>query len=269
MDTAINWQSFFLNQFIWDALIACLLLSVLLGYFGIFIVKKRIIFIDLAIAQSIALGTVIASLWNNTSVIVSILAALVSINLLFLLSKIKSIPQEALTGLLYAGSAALALVLVAKMPRGDADIMNIFFGNILTINYNDLYILLALSVLIAVAHKLLWKQLMEILEGVASHKWANYIFYISLGLVIAFSIKIAGVLLIFNYLIASAVSSIQLFSKRLYMFGFSILFNILGSLLGIILSYFYDLPTGATIVCCLIGFVVTIILLKVAARQEV
>ncbi len=265
----LSWQSFFSNQFILDALMACLLLSVLLGYYGIYIVKKRIIFIDLAIAQSVALGTIIASLWDNTSILVSVIATLVSINLLFLLSRIKSIPQEALIGLLYAGSAALALVLVAKMPRGDADIMNIFFGNILTVNYNDIYLLLGLGILIAVIHKMLWKQLMEILENTASHKWVNYIFYISLGLVIAFSIKIAGVLLIFTYLIASAVSSILLFSKRAYLFGFSILFNLIGSVMGILLSYIFDLPTGATIVCSLIGFVIAIILLRVAARQEV
>lgn len=255
MDTIM---SLFSNQFVIDAVLACLLLSILLGYFGIHIVKRRIVFIDLAIAQCIALGTVIASLWDTQSFLITLLVAFVSINILFALSMIKRIPQEALIGLLYAGSSALALLIVAKSPHGETDIMRIFFGNILTINYTDLYILLAVGIIVAVVHKLLWQKLVAILENNADNKLANYIFYLTLGLVIAFSIKIAGVLLIFTYLIASAISGISWFQSRAKLIVFSILFNIIGSIAGIAISYLLDLPTGATIVCVLIALVMIV-----------
>lgn len=266
MDTI---TSLFSNQFVIDAVLACLLLSVLLGYFGIHIVKRRIVFIDLAIAQSIALGTVIASLWESQSFLVTLIVAFVSINVLFALSMIKKIPQEALIGLLYAGSSALALLIVAKSPHGETDIMRIFFGNILTINYTDLYILIAIGIIVAIVHRYMWVQFVEILETGADNKFANYIFYLTLGLVIAFSIKIAGVLLIFTYLIASAISGISWFRSRIKLIVFSVLFNVIGSITGIALSYILDLPTGATIVCVLIGMVVIISMIKVIKDNRI
>lgn len=244
------------NQFVVDAAIACILLSILLGYFGIHIVKRRIVFIDLAIAQCIALGTVIASLWDTQSFLITLLVAFISINVLFALSMIKKIPQEALIGLLYAGSSALALLIVAKSPHGETDIMRIFFGNILTINYTDLYILIGIGIVVAVVHKYMWVQFVEVMETGADNNLANYIFYLTLGLVIAFSIKIAGVLLIFTYLIASAISGISWFRSRVKLIIFSILFNVIGSIVGIVVSYLLDLPTGATIVCVLIALVI-------------
>jgi ABC-type Mn2+/Zn2+ transport system permease subunit len=104
-------------------------------------------------------------------------------------------------------------------------------------------------------HRLLWQKLVDILENQADNKLANYIFYMTLGLVIAFSIKIAGVLLIFTYLIASAISGISWFQSRAKLIIFSVLFNIIGSIAGIVISYLLDLPTGATIVCVLIALV--------------
>jgi ABC-type Mn2+/Zn2+ transport system permease subunit len=108
------------------ALLASLLMAVGLAYLGVHVVRRRIVFVDLAIAQLSAVGVALAMLLDHDPMIVSLAVTLVGAGLLSLPAQERRVPQEAIMGIVYAVASAVSVLIIAKMPHGDADLIHLY-----------------------------------------------------------------------------------------------------------------------------------------------
>ncbi len=246
----------------WKPFLACLILTGIHAYLGIHVIERKIIFVDLSLAQIAALGATVAILFgfdlHGIAVYGFSLAATFIGAIVFALTRTRKekIPQEAIIGIVYAVSAALAILILSHAPEGDEHIRHMLVGNILLVTSPEILKMLILYSAVGILH---WKFRERFLlistrpeeayrQKIPVKLW-DLLFYLSFGLVVTSSVQIAGVLLVFSFLIVPAVIA-MLFSdqvaKRLWIGWLAGAFT---SLAGIALSYFADLPTGATVVC--------------------
>ena len=261
----------------WDVMfwpiVACVLLPWLLVYLGLHVVQRGIIFIDIAMAQMASLGICVAVLLHLN--LEGWLAFWIALGFTLFGAAIFSvtgkrssqIPQEAIIGISYVVAAATAILLLSRAAEGDEEIKNMLVGNILLVTPYDVWKCLGLFLFVGSVHFFLRRSLLLVsfdrdaaYERGLSVRWWDFLFYALFGLVVTSFVRIAGVLLIFSYLIVPAVCGINLarsFSNRLII-GW--LISLLGGIAGLFLSFHWDLPSGAAIVCTfgvllsLIGF---------------
>ena len=245
----------------WKPLLACLVLTGIHGYLGVHVVERKVIFVDLALAQIAALGASAAFLFGHDlhgpltywfSLAATFLGAVI-----FALTRTRKekIPHEAIIGIVYAVSAALAILILSRAAEGDEHIRFMLVGNVLLVSVPEIIKMAVLYSVVGLFHWVFRKNFILIStqpeaayrKGLPVKLW-DLFFYLTFGLVVTSSVQIAGVLLVFTFLIIPAVGS-MLFCEK---FGSRLTLGwILGgisSFLGIFLSYFFDLPTGAATV---------------------
>lgn len=241
---------------------ACFLLTLVYTYFGCHVLKREIIFIDLSLAQLAALGTTVAFFMHLEPDSPGSLA----LSLLFIIAGAAffsstrnlnaNIPQEAVIGIVYVVGSSIALLLASQMPHGAEHLKTLLNGSILWINWAEVIQIFCVTLLVAMVH---WITKQSILEQSRTYKdpldanspsWtSDFLFYTTLGLVIVFSVRTAGVFLIFTFLIVPAVCG-ALFSKSMIkQFITGAILGVLASFAGLSLSFHLDQPTGATLVC--------------------
>ena len=232
--------------------VAALCLVGIHAYFGIQVLRRNVIFVDLALAQIAALGATVAFMQGHPaqgtatyaySLGFTLLAALL---LAFTRAWSGRIPQEALIGVIYVVAAAAALLLIDRAPQGAEHLKQILTGTILTVGWSDLALIAPLYLAVAFAHWLLRARLLA--TGGADWRW-EFVFYASVGLVVTSSVSLAGVLLVFSFLIIPAAIGV-LYAERLsrqLLIGWAA--GAAASAMGLAASYAWDLPTGAAMVC--------------------
>jgi zinc/manganese transport system permease protein len=253
----------------WKPLLACLILTGIHAYLGIHVIERKVIFVDLALAQVAALGATVAFLFgfdlHGPATYWFSLAATFLGAVIFSITRTRheKIPQEAIIGIVYAFCAAAAVLILSRSAEGDEHIRYILVGDILLVNLAQIIKMAFLYALIGVMH---WT-FRRIFIMISSHpaeafrkripvkKW-DLVFYLTFGLVVTSSVQIAGVLLVFCFLIVPAVGAILLSGKLSHRLMIGWVFGTVASILGIVLSYFLDLPTGATVVCIFGGLLV-------------
>jgi ABC-type Mn2+/Zn2+ transport system permease subunit len=244
--------------FMRQALLVSLVLGLVLAYLGIHVVRRRIVFVDLAIAQLSAVGVALAMLLDKDPVTFSLGFTLTAAALLSLPAYERRIPQEAIMGIVYAVASAVAILMIAKMPHGEADILNLFYGNILAVTPKQVNLLMLTFGLVATIHTVFHKQLIRTLLPNAENPeihWVgfswNLLFYLTLALMIAVAIRTAGVLLVFSNLVVPAVAAL-LFAERFWILSFlAVGIGLIANWTGLYASYRFDLPTGPSIVTSL------------------
>lgn len=256
--------------FMAPAIVMCIILAAICGYIGIHVVMREVIFVDIALAQIAALGTSFAFFWgfdpsDPLTLVVSIAFTLLSA---FLLSGVRHlnslVPQEAFIGILYATGSAAVLLTGDRLPHGTEYVHDLMCGHLLWVNWHEVGLYSIVFILLGVIYFFIHKNLLEVSlitkkngkNGNNGHKnrhlvfW-DFIFYSLLGILVAFAVKVAGVLLVFGFLIVPAVIGTLLgktFFNRLFIgWGFGVVISLLGSYL----SYLWDFPTGATVVVTL------------------
>jgi zinc/manganese transport system permease protein len=244
------------------AFVASLILTGIHAYLGVHVVERGVIFVDLSLAQIAALGTTVAYLAGYD--LHSGMAYFFSLGFTFLGAAIfavthvhqrTQIPQEAIIGIVYAVSAAVAILVMSKATQETEHLKHMLVGNILSVSWSELATTAALYALIGLFHYLFRKRFLLISmnareaerQGLNVRFW-DFLFYVSFGFVVTSSVAIAGVLLVFCFLIVPSVTA-MLFTERLgarlaigWAMGAAV------SAGGVALSYLLDLPTGATIV---------------------
>ncbi|MEP6993926.1 MAG: metal ABC transporter permease [Acidobacteriota bacterium] len=247
------------------AFVAGLILTGMLAYLGVHVVERGVIFVDLALAQIAALGTTIGILFgydmhSRMGYVFSLGSAFIGAAV-FAFSRVHRatrIPQEAIIGIAYAVAAATSILAMSKATGETEHLKEMLVGNILSVSWPELARTAGLFALVGVFHFLLRKRFLLISmneaeaqrHAVSIRLW-DFLFYASFGFIVTSSVAIAGVLLVFSYLIVPAVSA-MLFSQRLGVrlaIGWSM--GAVTSAIGVYLSYLWDLPTGATIVATL------------------
>lgn len=242
---------------LWPAAVMVLLLVGPHVYLGLHVLERGIIFVDLSMAQMAALGSVAALLagWEPGSLASSGLSHVFAVMAALGFAGLRRIPdktyREVLIGIVYVTAAALALVLLSRSPHGAEAIKSMLSGNILWTTPGQLVhvgILYAVVITgLAVFHRRWTALSMEKASGTAAFFWEAGFFGL-FALTITNAVEVAGVLMVFAYLIVPAFAASvwsRSFGRRL-VFGW--VFGAAVSLLGVSVSYGWDLPTGATIV---------------------
>jgi zinc/manganese transport system permease protein len=244
---------------------ASLILTGIHAYLGVHVVERGVIFVDLSLAQIAAFGATVAILMPITngdphapvvywiSLVFTFIGALI-----FSVFRMKDsrIPQEAIIGICYAVASAAAILAMSKATSESEHLKDMLVGNILAVSWPEVGKTAALYGVIGLFHYVFRKRFLAIsidpdkaeAEGLSIRFW-DFLFYASFGFVVTSSVAIAGVLLVFCYLIVPSVAA-MMFAERIgprLAIGWTM--GTVVSALGVWLSLVLDLPTGATIVC--------------------
>jgi zinc/manganese transport system permease protein len=251
--------------------LACFVLSVMHVYLGIHVIERKVIFVDLALAQIAALGATYAVVLGYDAATDSLAIALFSLAFTFLgagtfaIARMRRerVPQEAFIGIIYAAASAGAILILSKSATGGEELKHMLTGDLLLVSLKTVGQTAVLYAVLGVFHILFRKKFLSIsldpegarASGINIHLW-DLLFYMSFGMVITRSVSIVGVLLVFSYLIVPAVIA-QMWNNTLkgrLLIGW--LVAVVASTLGILWSFYSDYPTGPAIVVMLAVFLV-------------
>ena len=241
---------------------ACVLLAGILGYFGNHILSRGIIFIDIALAQIVALGTMIGLLFGFAEgsfavQIVTLIFTLIIV-IFFALTKFEKqlIPQEAIIGIIYGLGLGVATLFAEYIPRGSNYITKTITGNILWCTWDEIIYSSILFVAIGIVHIFLGKNFIKITDARDKFPFSpqkvrmmEVIFYITFGIVVVRAVPIAGIFLVFILLIAPTSIATIFTSQWKWRFIWSWIIGIILSVAGILISYQLDISNGPAIVC--------------------
>lgn len=239
----------------------CLILTGIHCYLGLHIVKRGVIFVDLSLAQVAAFGAAVALLLGHESCAVqsylmSYAFAFVGAAI-FALSRVreKDVPQEAIIGITYAVFSAASILVLDKAPHGHEAMKSMLVGSILYTTWPHVIHTFIIYAVIGTFHFIFRRHFLLISENVAAARDRGWIvpfwdllFYMTLGFVVTSSVKVAGVLLVFSYLVVPAVCAILLVEGIMRRLVLGWVIGFLVSVAGLWASAVCDLPTGASIV---------------------
>lgn len=252
-------------SFLAPAFAASLVIAGIHAYLGVHVVERGVIFVDLSLAQIAAFGATIALLmpWSGgdphgnaaywTSLAFTFIGAAIFATIR---SRRARIPQEAIIGISYAVASAATILALSKSTSEGEHLKDMLVGNILAVSWPEVWQTAALYAAIGAFHCVFRRRFLAIsldperaeADGISLRLW-DFLFYASFGFVVTRSVAIAGVLLVFCYLIVPSVAA-MLYSDRIgprLAIGWAM--GAVVSALGVYLSLRLDLPTGATIVC--------------------
>lgn len=242
-------------------LAACLLMGVVLGYLGLHVLKREIIFIDIAVAQVAALGMLIAHIFfhlhaDSVAAILCSLGATLAIALFFALVRrhVTTLPIEATIGIIYAAAAAGTLFVIGKSTCGHTHIQEMLTGSLLWVSGRDIVSAAVVFALVGACLFMFHRKLKIISDDYESSArrgmrvvlW-DFVFYALCGIVIAAAVRIAGVAVVFCFLIIPATVSALFtgnWNKRLLI---ACLVSAAGSLTGLYVSHAFDFSAGVSV----------------------
>jgi zinc/manganese transport system permease protein len=249
-------------QFLVPPIVASLIIAGIHAYLGLHVVERGVIFVDLSLAQIASLGAAIA-VWVGydagapaiywMSLAFTLLGALI---FAMIKGQDAHIPQEAIIGISYAVASA-AVILTMSKTSGEAEhLKDMLVGNILSVQWPEVWLTGGIYLAIGIFHWVFRKRFLEIsidakavaARGVSVRFW-DFLFYASFGFVVTRSVAIAGVLLVFCYLIVPSVGAMLWATRIGSRLAIGWVMGVLVSILGMYFSVVFDLPTGATIVC--------------------
>lgn len=256
----------FTYGFFRNAFLATLLMSVACGIVGTYIVSRRMVFISGGITHAsfggVGLGYFLGVPPLAGAAVFAVLAALATENL----TRRKLIRNDSIIAIMWSLGMAMGIIFVYLTPGYAPNLMSFLFGSIITVNSTDLWLMLALALVVTAFFYFFYRPILYVSfdEQFARTRGIpvmllNYILIILVALTIVLSIRIAGIILVLSILTIPQ-NIANLFTNR---FGFimiaSVVIGFLGSFMGLLISYYMDIPSGACIIF-------TLVILYLAAR---
>ncbi len=262
--------------------VACLILTGIHAYLGLHVIEREVIFVDLALAQLAAFGATLGFLWGfglhagggyGVSLLFTLLGAGV-----FAATRLRRpvVPQEALIGIVYALAAAASILVLSRAPEGGEELKALLVGHLLFVEWPEIATVAVLYSLIGFVHWIARRPLLAIsrdpeqafAQGVRV-RWWDFLFYATFGVVVTSSVEMAGVLLVFSFLIVPAVCGVLLATtiRQRLLIGWIV--GTLTSIAGVVASYAWDLPTGAAVVCAFGGSLLLCALARCLGRISI
>ncbi len=241
--------------------VACLILTGILCYFGLHVVTRGVIFVDLALAQIAALGASVGALYGfepHTTATYGFALSFTFIGAaIFALGRFgdRRVPQEAIIGTVYAVSSALTILVLSKIAIGKEEIEHLLVGRLLFVAWPEVVKTCGIYLAVALVHVALRRRFFAISASAEAAERSglpvrllDFVFYMTFGIVVTSSVQMAGVLLVFSYLVVPAVCAMMFFRSvaRRMLGGW--LFGILASAGGLIASATWDFPTGPSVI---------------------
>jgi len=247
-----------------EALYGALVIALACSVLGVYVVLRRIVFVGAALAQLSSAGIALALFLSGLGVGGELTHHPVNMALIVTIAGAmffglggggrRGVPPDAVIGVTYAVAAAAGILLIAKARAGEAH--DIFLqGNILGITQFDTLVLLAVAVPVLLVHYVFYKEFLFVsfdretarTLGYRVTFW-NLLLYLTLGLVIAYAMQFAGVMLVFNFLVLPAVTGLLLSTSMRGIFLVAVASATLSAVLGFSLSVPFDLPSGPAII---------------------
>ena len=276
-------MSSILTPFLRDAFCAGILISLTFGLLGVYVVLRRVVFIGMTVAQVASAGTAFAFFLSGTlattlsflgseswhhwgDIVCSSLFTLVAVAIISRRSPKKVVPSDAIVGLAFSAAWAAGILFVARSGQGIAEVRNLVQGDLLLICTYHLVIIGTVCAIVWLITMLTWKDQklvafdrdMATALGYDTRKW-ELAFYGLLGLAIVAGIRFAGLLLIFTYLVVPPIAGLCLAKSVEGMTLVSVLTSLIATIVGLIVSFQYDLPASPliTATCVLITVLVS------------
>jgi len=272
-----------LLQIMLPPFVACMVLVAMLGYLGVHIIARGVIFVDLALAQMAALGSTTALLFSiaNDSVAGYAFAWGFATLGAFVFSVTRTtrgtsnVPHEAIIGIVYVVASAGTLLVADKAPHGAETLKEALAGTILWVTWPAILKLAGVYVVIGAFHWLLRRRFLTVSldEATALAKgwrirWWDFLFYFSFGIAITLAVPIAGVLLIFTFLVVPSVVAFLFTRRPRALVIVSWVTAAVASAAGLAISYRLDVPTGPMIVCAFGGVLLVAGFVRVAVTRR-
>jgi len=262
----------------WEALpilqsgvVASIMVALLAGYLGIYVILKRIVFVSAALSQISSLGIAFFFLGSallgsgaasagllpaeegivNGPLLSSLFFGCVTASILAVQVGEKKLTRESILGIGYALPAGLVFLILDKLAAETHDIENILFGNVIFVPERHLWLLTGTLVGVFAIHLLLYKRFVyisfdpETAQATGSNvRLLNQLLFVTLAFTISVSIAAIGALPVFSFLVIPAASALMLTDRLKIAFSLSMVFGVLSATIGFYLSFVYSLPTG-------------------------
>jgi len=251
-------------QFVQLAILCVLILAGIHAYLGYHVVSRGVIFVDLSLAQVAALGGVVAFCAGIEGGPAHYFASLLfTFAGAFLISVSRTrddrVPQEAFIGIIYAGSTAIAVLLLAHHPEGAEMIQHMLAGSLLTVTHGELLEIALLYSALGVFFYI-FRNRFELIStdrpAAAARGWNlvwwDFLFYAAFAVVVTSSVAIAGVLLVFSLLVIPPVTALLLTRRSGLRLGLGWTVGVVGALGGVACSVLFDLPAGPAVMTMLV-----------------
>lgn len=234
----------------------CLLLVGIHCYLGLHVLARGVVFVDLSLAQVASLGATAALLISPDdhhsllSYGISLAATFVAAAVFSFARKFEDrLSQEALIGITYAFASAAVVLVIDRLAHGAEHLKEALVGQLLWVSWGDVLRTVCVYSVVGTVHWVFRKRFLRAsFENDRSHGFWDFLFYALFGVVITSSTSIAGVLLVFSFLIVPSVMSTLFFNKISHRLAFGWISGSIVSLLGMWVSYALDLPVGAVLV---------------------
>ena len=258
------------------ALVAALLLLGLHAYLGIHIIARGVIFVDLAIAQMAALGWTAAvyagfAAGSTGAYLIGLLTTLFAAGL-FSVTRMDHpyITQEAIIGIVFVVASAATILLASQAPRGAEHVEELLTGSLLWVTWPKIARIAVVYGLLGTLHWLLRRRFLTISlqpQLARSAGWSvkvwDFLFYALFGIMVTLSVDVAGVLLVFSFLVIPAVIAFLFTGRPGRLLAIAWLSGSAATVAGLLVSYWADLPTGPVVVC---AFAAALLLASVLRR---
>lgn len=272
-------------EFLLAPFVACVLLIIINVYFGIHVIRREIIFIDIALAQIAALGSAVALViyqfmhpeaahehgFNNAFTYILTLCFIILAAFLFTLLKnrIISIPLEAIIGITYAVAATATVIILDKGAGGDIHVHDMLIGSILWVSWHRITLLFIVVLLIGTFHFFFRKKFLNLTNTYLSKRiniknpqlW-DFLFYLTFGIVIIEAVNVAGILTVFAFLIIPASISVILVKSWFSRILLGWIISLFISIAALYLSWKMDLQCSPVIILFLGIFLIITAALK-------
>ena len=260
--------------------VACLILTGIHAYLGLHVIERGVIFVDLALAQMAAFGATVGVLFgwglhSQEGYFCALGFALVGAAV-FAMTRFRKqiVPQEALIGIVYAIASAACVLVLSRSAEGGEELKSLLVGHLLFVSWGEIGKVAVIYAILGAAHWIFRKPLLAISQDPEQAfadglrvRWWDFFFYGVFGAIVTSSTELAGVLLVFSFLVVPAVCGVLLAQTVRVRLLVGWTCGLLTSVVGTAVSYYLDFPTGAAIVCSF-GFCLAICwMLAVALRR--
>jgi zinc transport system permease protein len=260
-----------------NAVIAGTVIAAVCSFLGTFVIMKRVVFIGIALSEVSAAGIALGIISGINPSLLSIILTIAVASFLAFPFETTRIPRDAVTGLIFVFASALSILLVSKSGFGLEEVRNLLHGDLILIRHSELWVIFLLLGVFCYTITFLRPTLYTFLDretsyvtGLKVSVW-EFLYFFALGLTISVSTKTAGLLIVFCYLVVAPTGALLIAKKLLTVLIVSVASAITCTIIGLYLSFSYDLPTNqiiAVATCLWVGLTLIIKLLWLKYERE-
>lgn len=249
----------FKYDFIQHAFFAALLMSITCGIIGTYIVSRRMVFISGGITHASFGGVGIGYFFGFPPLAGAALFAIIAALTTEHLTRKKILRNDSIIAIMWSLGMALGIIFIYLTPGYAPNLMSFLFGSIITVTNTDLWLMVALAIAVTSFFTMYYKPILYLSfdEQFAKTRGLpvmllNYLLIIFVALTIVLSIRIAGIILVLS-LLTIPQNIANIFTNRFSnIMIWSTIIGLMASFLGLVISYYLDIPSGATIIFTLV-----------------